>query len=164
MLAPEVYSRCSVASIVLVVAITLLAWAFPQAPRKSVVLFELEAQSGSPSNLTVYAYGHHSFGLIAIFDRHGTNCQIGILNSQQITELQELLEGEPYRSLTQDPIVNLQCDARFAPCDEDIYRMRDWQNATTHTVACFSEEPGPGKHIADWVLEKAGVEHSYQCF
>jgi hypothetical protein len=79
-----------------------------------------------------------------------------------LTELRARLTTGSYRSLSADAFANLRCDARFGPCDEDIYVMSDWLAGTKHTVEWFSEEGGVGQAVADWLLRKAGVKHEYQ--
>lgn len=128
------------------------------------VVFKLESKWGTPGSVTVYAT-RNGGGIISAFSDRAQLMRphFALLSASEMTELREQLKTKSYRSLSADALGNLGCDARFGPCDEDVYVMSDWLDGAKHTVECFSEEGGVGQAVADWLLRKAGVKHEYQC-
>lgn len=132
-------------------------------PQPSVV-FQLEPEWGNPARITVQA-GRGNGGIVTFSpDRAEPGLvRIAFLSQFEVIELRSMLKSDSYRQLSSDPFRNLGCDARYGPCDEDIYIMNDWANGSKHTVECFSEEDGVGKTVADWLLKKVGTKHEYHC-
>lgn len=151
--------------ILLSVALLVLSLhAIGEVPFYPPVVFKLESKWGTPGSVTVYAT-RNGGGIISTFGDRAqlVRPQFALLSPSEMTELRTQLNTKSYRSLSADAFENLRCDARFGPCDEDVYVMSDWLDGAPHTVECFSEEGGVGQAVADWLLRKAGVQHEYHC-
>lgn len=110
--------------------------------------------SGEPSNVRVYSVA--SLGGVLIAD-----ATIVPLSAASMHYLTNELRSPQYATLTNDALGNLHYDPRYGPCDADTYTMRDWTSGQLHQVECFTDEPGIGRKLATWVLERGGLVHSY---
>jgi len=144
----------------LLIVLLIMSWFFVLEPRdldKGVLCFQLQSKWGEPSSVSLYSLnGRGGFivapGMKAVF-----------LNENDLRAFSAKLHSIEFQNLSPDTLANLHCDARFGPSDEDIFVMHDWAKGRVHTVECFSGEPGVGQELAEWLLQKAGLQHRYFC-
>lgn len=119
--------------------------------------YQLQSKWGEPHRVMLYSTPGGG-GIITVAGM--TRARLSELEMNYfISELQ----SQQYKLLTSDAYVNLHCDPSCFPSDEDIFVMQDWTNGSVRKVECFSDEPSIGQNLATWILEKAGLRHSYQC-